>query len=161
MPDPLCFGSDIKKQQDGQLRQLNRLEQQLKTAADKQGIWRSRIVAKQAELDAAKATNSELHSQISSLKTRTILSSPSSNSKLTTLTSRANNAERKLQQAQSSQHSAEERLDDVKRKHEVDESKWAARIKELELRCKAAEEKANRDRQSARERVKALEDQKK
>ncbi|KDN52741.1 hypothetical protein K437DRAFT_220185 [Tilletiaria anomala UBC 951] len=152
--------SAIKKQQDGQMRHINRLEQTLKTASDKQGIWRSRIVAKQAELDAAKSTNNELQQQISSLKTRTVLSSPSSNSKITNLNSRANNAERKLAAAQTSQQHAEDRLEETKRRFEQDESKWVARIKELELRCKAAEEKASRDRSSAKERLKALEEQK-
>jgi chromosome segregation ATPase len=153
----LC--STIRKQQDSQSRHITRLEQTLKGAADKQGIWRSRIVAKQAELDSAKATNGELLQQISSLKTRSALESPGSNSKLTSLNSRANNAERKLAVAQTQQSHAEDRLEDAKRKYDESEGKWAARIKELEHRCRAAEEKHTRDKQSAKERLRELEEQ--
>ncbi len=151
--------STIKKQQDGQLRHITRLEQTLKSAADKQSIWKSRIVAKQSELDVVKSTNAELQQQVAALRTRSALESPASNSKLTNLNSRANNAERKLALAQTHQSQAEERLDEAKRKYEEGENKWASRIKELEHRCRAAEEKNVRDRQSAKDRVKELEEQ--
>lgn len=143
----------LKRQQESRFRQIDRLETSLKSAADKQHQWRSRVVAKQAELDAAKGTVSELQSQISSLKTRSSLASPADNSKLTSLTSRANAAEKRLSIAQNQASAAEERLTEAKTKYNEGESKWLARIKELEARCKAAEEKVKRERQGAKERV--------
>ncbi len=82
----------LKRQQDSRFRQIDRFEASIKVATDKQGQWRQRLVSKQAELDAVKATNAELLSQISSLKTRSSLSTPRDNNKLTSLTTRANTA---------------------------------------------------------------------
>jgi chromosome segregation ATPase len=145
--------ANVKKQQDSRGRQLERLEHSLKTTAEKQAQWRSRVVAKQNELEAAKGTISELQSQISSLKTRSSLASPGDNSKLTSLTSRANLAEKKMQGALREVQMAEERLSEAKSKYAEGENKWMARIRELEARCKAAEEKVKRERQGAKERV--------
>lgn len=145
--------TNMKRQQESRFRQLDRLEGALKSASDKQGAWRSRVVAKQSELDSAKGTISELQSQISSLKTRTSLASPADNNKLSHLTSRANAAEKKLTLAQSQASVAEDRLAEARSKYNDGETKWLARIKELEARCKAAEEKVKRERQGAKERV--------
>lgn len=148
----------LKRQQDSRFRQIDRFEASIKQAADKQSQWRQRLVSKQSELDSVKATNAELLSQISSLKTRTSLSTPGDNSKLTTLTTRANTAERRLATAMAQASQAEERLAEAKVKYGEGEGKWAARIKELELRCKAAEERVKRERQGAKERVAELEE---
>ncbi|GAK64488.1 uncharacterized protein PAN0_005d2702 [Moesziomyces antarcticus] len=148
----------LKRQQDTRFRQIDRFEASIKVATDKQGQWRQRLVSKQAELDAVKATNGELLQQISSLKTRNTLSTPADNTKLTALTTRANTAERRLQTALSQASQAEERLAEAKVKYGEGEGKWAARIKELELRCKAAEERVKRERQGAKERVAELEE---
>ncbi|SPO25343.1 related to Myosin heavy chain [Ustilago trichophora] len=148
----------LKRQQDSRFRQIDRFEASIKVATDKQGQWRQRLVSKQSELDAVKATNAELLQQISSLKTRTSLSTPGENNKLTSLTTRANTAERRLATALSQASQAEERLAEAKVKYGEGEGKWAARIKELELRCKAAEERVKRERQGAKERVAELEE---
>ena len=147
----------LKRQQDARFRQIDRFEASIKQATDKQAQWRSRLVAKQSELEAVKSTNAELLQQISSLKTRTSLSNPSDNNKLTALTTRANTAERRLATAQAQASQAEDRLAEAKLKYGQGEGKWAARIKELELRCKAAEERVKRERQGAKERVTELE----
>ncbi|TKY85692.1 hypothetical protein EX895_005232 [Sporisorium graminicola] len=148
----------LKRQQDTRFRQIDRFEASVKVAADKQGQWRQRLVSKQAELDAVKATNAELLQQISSLKTRSSLSTPGDNNKLTALTTRANTAERRLATALTQASQAEDRLAEAKTKYGEGEGKWAARIKELELRCKAAEERVKRERQGAKERVAELEE---
>ncbi|KAJ9479184.1 hypothetical protein PHBOTO_002659 [Pseudozyma hubeiensis] len=148
----------LKRQQDSRFRQIDRFETSIKQATDKQAQWRQRLVSKQTELDSVKATNAELLSQISSLKTRTTLSNPGDNNKLTTLTTRANTAERRLATAMAQASQAEERLAEAKVKYGEGEGKWAARIKELELRCKAAEERVKRERQGAKERVAELEE---
>ena len=168
--------SNLKRQQESRFKQIDRLEGQLKGAQDKQSAWRSRLVTKQryvgsrrgdggeakltyalfvhrSELDATKNTVSELQSQISSLKTRSSLSTSSENTKLTTLNSRAQNAEKRLSQAQQIASTAEDRLAEAKAKYAAGETKWLARIKELEARCRAAEEKVKRERQGAKERV--------
>ncbi|CAO1635015.1 unnamed protein product [Parajaminaea phylloscopi] len=129
--------SNLKRQQDSRFKQLDRLEGSLKTASDKQSAWRSRVVAKQGELEAAKGTVTELQSQISSLKTRNSLASPGDNAKLTALTSRANVAEKRLAQAQQAASAAEERLREAKEKHAEEERKWLARIRDLETQRKA------------------------
>ncbi|SPO25880.1 related to Myosin heavy chain [Ustilago trichophora] len=148
----------LKRQQDSRFRQIDRFEASIKVATDKQGQWRQRLVSKQSELDAVKATNAELLQQISSLKTRTSLSTPGENNKLTLLTTRANTAERRLATALTQASQAEDRLAEAKVKYGEGEGKWAARIKELELRCKAAEERVKRERQGAKERVAELEE---
>ncbi|CAO1626641.1 unnamed protein product [Sympodiomycopsis kandeliae] len=145
--------TNFKRQQESRFRQIDRLEGSLKSAADKQNAWRSRVVSKQSELDSAKGTINELQSQISSLKTRTSLASPADNSKLTTLTSRANTAEKRLLTTQNQLTSHEGQLNEMKSKYSKSEAKWAARIAELENRCKIAEEKIKRERQGAKERI--------
>ncbi|EPQ30611.1 uncharacterized protein PFL1_02135 [Pseudozyma flocculosa PF-1] len=149
----------LKRQQDSRFRQIDRFEVSIKNATDKQLQWRQRVVSKQSEVDAVKATNAELQQQLSSLRTRASLSTPGDNSKLTALTTRANNAERRLHAAQNQATQAEERLAEAKIKYGEGEGKWAARIKELELRVKAAEERVKRERQGAKERVSELTEQ--
>ncbi|KAK0551036.1 hypothetical protein OC845_002391 [Tilletia horrida] len=151
--------STLKRQQETRFRQIDRFEVAVKNATDKQSQWRSRLVTKQGELDAAKSTNAELQQQISSLKTRSVLSSPSANSKLTSLTGRANLAERKASQAQTAATQAEDKLTEFRSKANEREAAWKAQIKELETRCKAAEEKARREKLGGREIVGALESQ--
>lgn len=148
----------MKRQQDARFRQIDRFEVAIKNATDKQSQWRTRVMTKQGELEAAKSTNAELLQQISSLKTRSQLSSPSNNAKIASLTTRANNAERRLSAAQSQASQLEERLIEAKSKYGDGEGKWTARIKELESRLKAAEERVKRERQGAKERVSELSD---
>ena len=51
---------------------------------------------------------------------------------------------------------AEEKLDEARQKVSTAESRWEARLKELEQRCRAAEEKTKRERQGGKERVAEL-----
>ena len=151
--------SGFKRQQDTRFRQIDRFEMAIKNAVDKQGQWRSRLVSKQTELDASKSTNAELQTQLASLKTRSHLASPGDANKLSAVTTRANNAERRLAAAQTQATQAEERLVEAKSKYGEGEGKWAARIKELESRVRAAEERVKRERQGAKERVAELVEQ--
>lgn len=156
------FGEKLagfKRQQDGRFRQIDRFEVAIKNAIEKQGQWRSRLVSKQTELETVKSTNGELQAQLASLKTRSLLASPGEGNKLTVLTSRASNAERRLAAAQSQASQAEDRLIEAKTKYGEGEGKWAARIKELENRNRAAEERVKRERQGAKERVTELVEQ--
>lgn len=149
----------LKRQHESKFRQIDRCEAALKSATEKQTQWRARLVTKQSETEAIKATNTELQQQIASLRARSSLSSPADASKINALTSRANNAERRLNTLQNQSVLAEERLTEAKNKYAEGEGKWAARIKELESRCKAAEERVKRERQGARERVVELEEE--
>lgn len=140
--------ANLKRQQDSRFKQLDRLETSLKNAADKQSAWRARLVSKQGELEAAKNTANELQSQISSLKTRSSLANPGDNAKLTSLTSRANLAEKKLAQAQQATSTAEERLRDAKEKFAEEEARWSAKIKELEQGGSGSGSSGSRPRRS-------------
>jgi predicted nucleic acid-binding Zn-ribbon protein len=94
--------------------------------------------------------------QISSLKTRISDSDaePGSTSKVSSaLNARASNAERRLAATQKQLEAAKEKLDEAQCKVSAAEEKWAARLCELEAQLRVAQEKAKRERQSARERV--------
>ncbi|UZJ55513.1 hypothetical protein CBS101457_004833 [Exobasidium rhododendri] len=150
----------FKRLQDTRFRQIDRFEVAIKNAIDKQGQWRSRLVSKQTEVEAAKSSNVELQQQLTSLKSRShVAASPGDVGKISSMTAKANNAERRLLAAQNQATQAEERLLEAKTKYGEGEGKWAARIKELESRVRAAEERVKRERQGAKERVSELVEQ--
>jgi len=149
----------LKRQQEAKFRQLEKLEATVVNVQGKQTQWRDRVKMKTDELAAVKATKSELEAQLSSLRTRAALSSPGEGNKQAALASRAGGLERRLATAQSQLTQAEERLADARVKYSEGEGKWAARIKELEMRCRQAEEKYKRERQGAKERVAEMNEQ--
>jgi chromosome segregation ATPase len=76
---------------------------------------------------------------------------------LRSLSTRAVNAERRLNNAQNQLAATEEKIAAINQKSATADSKWEARVKEYESRLKAAEEKVKRERQGGKERVQELE----
>ena len=152
------FGT-LRKQYDTRLKQLDALEHALRQAAETQRQWRQRMHLKQSELDSAKTTSAELQTQIESLRTRTSSNpaEPGSSTALTNALHRASTAERRLARAESELAEARKRLDDGNAKVGKSTASWEARVKELEHRCRVAEERLKQERQGAKERVAELE----
>ena len=140
------------------MRQLDRLETSLKAATDSQKQWKQRVLLKQSEIESARATNSELTQQVSSLKTRVNVSdmSPGSTHKIQTLSARASNAEKRLRATQDQLALVEEKFAEAKGKIGFAEDQWQARLRELMVKLREAEEKNKRERQGAKERVREL-----
>ncbi|ORZ19225.1 hypothetical protein BCR41DRAFT_351783 [Lobosporangium transversale] len=131
--------NQLKKQLDLKLKQLDRFETIVRTAADRQRKWREQLIKKQTE-------NEELQSKLQQL-TKTILELKAyagsvSDSRAQDYEARCKHAERKLQLEKTRSMDAEER--------------WNARLRELEKRTKEAEERVKRERQGAKERVAGL-----
>lgn len=154
------FGT-LRKHYDTRLKQLDALEHTLKQAAETQRQWRQRIHLKQSELDSAKGTSAELQAQIDSLRSRTPSNpaEPGSSTALTNALHRASTAERRLARAETELAEARRRMDDGNAKVGKASASWEARIKELEHRCRVAEERLKQERQGAKERVAELEKQ--
>jgi predicted nucleic acid-binding Zn-ribbon protein len=76
---------------------------------------------------------------------------------LRSLSARAVNAERRLNNAQNQLLATEEKIAALNQRNASAEGKWEARVKEYETRLKAAEEKVKRERQGGKERVGELE----
>ena len=154
--NPNC--SSLKKQQDARLKQLDRMETSIKAAADGQKQWKQRVLLKQTEIESVKATNSELNQQVSSLKTRVNTSdlSPGSTHKIQTLSARASNAEKRLRATQDQLALVEEKFAEAKIKTGDAEEQWEARLRELMVKLREAQEKNKRERQGAKERVREL-----
>ncbi len=76
---------------------------------------------------------------------------------LRSLSTRAVNAERRLNNAQNQLLATEEKLAHLSKKSTAADSKWEARVKEYESRLKAAEERVKKERQGAKDRVSELE----
>ncbi|GAA5934328.1 hypothetical protein JCM1841_004441 [Sporobolomyces salmonicolor] len=156
----------LKKQQERRNKQIDGFEASIRTASETQRQWRVRVHQKQVELDAAKGTVSELQSQLQQLRrSSSAASSPNSSrspnpaaeaalqSRLSVAQSRAQTLERRLAATQAQLKDAEDKLGEQRMKIGVAEGKWEARFRELEGRCRAAEEKVKRERQGAKERV--------
>ncbi|KAI5474861.1 hypothetical protein MNV49_002324, partial [Pseudohyphozyma bogoriensis] len=148
----------LKRQQDTKLRQLDRFESSIKTAAETQKQWRQRVATKQAELDSAKSTTAELQTQLAALRQRAAVPGTDfgTSAKMSVLTTRASTAERRLAATQAQLADAEEKLGQARTKIGVAEGKWEARLRELETRLHAAEERVKRERQGAKERISEL-----
>lgn len=104
-------------------------------------------------------TNNELNTQISSLKTRVNVAdmSPGTSHKLQSLAARASSHEKRLAATQAQLQATEDKLASAKVKAGTAEEQWAARLRELQKRNAELEEKAKRERQGAKERVRELE----
>ena len=73
------------------------------------------------------------------------------------MTTRAINAERRLNNSQNQLLATEEKLATTTQSHLAATAKWEARVKEYESRLKAADERYKRERQGGKERVGELE----
>ncbi|KAH6904341.1 hypothetical protein BKA70DRAFT_530754 [Coprinopsis sp. MPI-PUGE-AT-0042] len=145
--------AEMKKQLDNRWRQIDKFEASLKVFAETKAQWRKKLNSKEGELEALRATNSELSSQLSSLKR------PASGDSMEvrSLATRANNAERRLNNAQNQLVASEEKISLLNQRNAAADEKWEARVREYESRLKAAEEKVKRERQGGKERAAELE----
>ncbi|KAJ3509684.1 hypothetical protein NLJ89_g5089 [Agrocybe chaxingu] len=145
--------NDMRKQLDNRWKQIDKFEASLKTYADTKSAWKRKLSQKEGELEAIKATNAEMAAQLASSKR------PGGGDamEIRSLTTRAANAERRLNNAQNQLLSTEEKLAALSQKNSSADSKWEARVKEYEARLKAAEERVKRERQGSKERVVELE----
>ncbi|KAG0046642.1 hypothetical protein BGZ83_008212 [Gryganskiella cystojenkinii] len=132
----------LKKQLDLKLKQLDRFETIVRSAADRQKKWREQLVKKQAENEDLQAKHAQFTKTIADLKAR-----QGSSERAQDYEVRCKHAERKLQLEKSRSVDAEER--------------WNARLRELEKRTKDAEERVQRERQGAKEKVAGLLDESK
>jgi len=162
--------NDMRKQLDNRWKQIDKFEASLKTYAETKANWKRKFSQKEGELEAIKvgcfshislydllisqqATNAEMAAQLSGIKRP----GGSDAMELRSLTTRAANAERRLNNAQNQLLTAEEKLTALNQKNAAADNKWEARVKEYEARLKAAEERVKRERQGSKERVLELE----
>jgi len=144
---------DMRKQLDNRWKQIDKFEVSLKSYADTKVAWKRKLSQKEGELEAIKATNTEMATQLSNMKRP----AGTDTMELRSLTSRAANAERRLNNAQNQLVTTEEKLTVLNQKTAAADGKWEARVKEYEARLKAAEERVKRERQGSKERVAELE----
>lgn len=145
--------ADLKKQLDYRWKQIDKFETSVKGLTEVKQGWKRKFSQKEGELEAIRATNSELTAQLSSMKRP----GQAESLEIKALQARATNAERRLTNAQNQLASTEEKIANMNQKTTVADSKWEARVKEYESRIKAAEERVKRERQGAKERVAELE----
>lgn len=99
------------------------------------------------------ATNNELSSQISSLRRP----GQSDTMEVRSLSARAVNAERRLQNAQNQLLASENKIEVLTKKNVDVDNKWEVRVKEYENMLKRAEERYKKERQGGKEAVKEME----
>ncbi|KAJ3526031.1 hypothetical protein NMY22_g10331 [Coprinellus aureogranulatus] len=145
--------NEMRRQLESRWRQIDKFELSVKQIVEAKASWRRKLREKEGEVEALRANNSELSSQVSLLK-RT---NPADHSELRSLTARAMNAERRLNNAQNQLLASEEKLAALNAKTTSADEKWEARVREYESRLKAAEERVKRERQGGKERVAELE----
>ena len=145
--------SDLRKQLDNRWKQIDKFEASVKSLAEVKQSWKRKFAQKEGELDAVKSTNSELTTQLSSMKRP----GQAESLEIKALQARATNAERRLTNAQNQLAATEEKVASMNQKTTIADNKWEARVKEYEARIKAAEERVKRERQGAKERVAELE----
>ncbi|KAG9225605.1 hypothetical protein CCMSSC00406_0003108 [Pleurotus cornucopiae] len=145
--------ADMRKQLDHRWKQIDKFEEAVKGYADAKAAWRRKYSSKEGELEAIKATNADLTTQLAAMKKP----GQSDAMEVRALSARATNAERRLINAQNLLAASEEKVAEMNQRNASADSKWEARVKEYEARLKAAEEKYKRERQGAKERVNELE----
>ncbi|KAG5634459.1 hypothetical protein H0H81_001876 [Sphagnurus paluster] len=145
--------NDMRKQLDNRWKQIDKFEASVKTYADTKVTWRRKLATKEGELEAIKATNAEMAMQLAAIKRP----GQSDAMEVRSLTTRAANAERRLNNAQNQLLATEEKVAAMNQKSAAADAKWEARVKEYEARLKAAEERVKRERQGSKERVAELE----
>ncbi|KAF5348402.1 hypothetical protein D9758_010890 [Tetrapyrgos nigripes] len=147
--------NDMRKQLENRWKQIDKFETSVKAYAETKTAWRRKFSAKEGELEALKTTNNELAAQLSGMK-RPGQADPM---ELRSASTRAVNAERRLNNAQNQLLATEEKIATLNQKSVLADAKWEARVKEYEARLKAAEEKVKRERQGGKERALELENQ--
>ncbi|KAG5645975.1 hypothetical protein DXG03_004767 [Asterophora parasitica] len=145
--------NDMRKQLDNRWKQIDKFEASVKAYAETKIAWRRKLAAKEGELEAIKATNAEMAIQLSGIKRP----GQTDAMDVRSLTTRAANAERRLNNAQNQLVATEEKVAAMNQKSAAADAKWEARVKEYEARLKAAEERVKRERQGSKERVAELE----
>ncbi|KIY48219.1 hypothetical protein FISHEDRAFT_43578 [Fistulina hepatica ATCC 64428] len=145
--------ADIRKQLDNRWKQIDKFETSVKSYAEAKTNWRRKLASREGELDAVKATNSEMAAQLAVLKRP----GQSDGSEVRALTARATNAERRLNNAQNQLAATEEKIASMNQRSSAADNKWEMRVKEYESRLKAAEERIKRERQGGKERALELE----
>ncbi|KAJ7318089.1 hypothetical protein DFH08DRAFT_789896 [Mycena albidolilacea] len=145
--------NDMRKQLDMRWKQIDKFETGVKGYAEAKAGWRRKLSVKEGELEALKTTNAELATQLSATR------KPGGPDpmEVRSLSTRAANAERRLNNAQNQLLATEEKVAAMNQKSAVADSKWEARVKEYEARLKAAEERVKRERQGSKERIAELE----
>lgn len=146
--------ADMRKLLDNRWKQIDKFETSVKSYAETKVTWRRKLAAKEGELEAIKTTNAEMALQLSSLKRP---GQATDSMEIRSLTTRAANAERRLNNAQNQLVATEERVAAMNQKNMAADAKWEARVKEYEARLRAAEERVKRERQGGKERVAELE----
>ncbi|KAF8638841.1 hypothetical protein AX17_001899 [Amanita inopinata Kibby_2008] len=145
--------TDMRKQLDSRWKQIDKFEASVRAYAEMKSQWRRKFSTKEGEIEALKTTNVELTTQLATYKRPAVGDSM----ELRSLSTRAANAERRLNNAQNQLLVTEERISTMNQRNVVADSKWEARVKEYETRLKAAEERVKRERQGSKERVAELE----
>ncbi|KAJ6567603.1 hypothetical protein DFH09DRAFT_1261407 [Mycena vulgaris] len=145
--------NDMRKQLDMRWKQLDKFEAGVKGYADAKTGWRRKFSAKEGELDALKTTNAELAAQLAGTRKP----GQPDPMEVRSLSTRAANAERRLNNAQNQLLATEEKVAAMNQKSAAADAKWEARVREYEARLKAAEERVKRERQGGKERVAELE----
>jgi predicted nucleic acid-binding Zn-ribbon protein len=165
--------ADMRKQLDNRWRQIDKFETSLKTVAETKTTWKRKFAQKEGELEAIKVSslfqrfisygtertkitqtsNIEMANQLAGMKKP----GGSDAMELRSMTARAVNAERRLNNAQNQLLTREEAITAMNQKNAAADNKWEARVKEYEARLKAAEERVKRERQGSKERIAELE----
>ncbi|KAI0948832.1 hypothetical protein AcV7_009468 [Taiwanofungus camphoratus] len=147
--------TDMRKQLDFRWKQIDKFEAALKTVAETRATWRKKLSSKEGEVEALKATNSELQAQLVSTRKPGTADAM----EVRSLTTRATIAERRLANVQNQLLASEEKITVLNEKTAASDAKWEARVKEYEARQKVMEEKVKRERQGGKERALELENQ--
>ncbi|KAF9009719.1 hypothetical protein BDQ17DRAFT_1388437 [Cyathus striatus] len=144
---------EMRKQLEVRWKQIDKFEASVKTYAEMKTAWRRKYSAKEGEIDALKATNTEMAAQLAGMKRP----GGGDSMEVRSLSTRAANAERRLNNAQNQLLATEEKIAQMNQKSAQADNKWEARVKEYESRLKAAEERVKRERQGGKERIAELE----
>lgn len=147
--------SGIRRQIEHKWREVEKMEASVKNISEQKASWKRKFAFKEGELDALKAANADLSSQISALRRP----GQGENSELKSAQSRAVNAERRLQNSQNQLAQSEERIATIAKKNQIAEARWEARVKEYEARIRSLEERVKRERQGGKEKQAELEAQ--
>ncbi|KAJ7713473.1 hypothetical protein DFH07DRAFT_1068670 [Mycena maculata] len=144
---------EMRRQLDVRWKQIDKFEAGVKGYADAKAGWRRKLSAKEGELEAVKATNGELAAQLAGTRKP----GQADPMEVRSLSTRAANAERRLNNAQNQLLATEEKVAAMNQRSAAADAKWEARVKEYEARLRAAEERVKRERQGGKERVAELE----
>lgn len=145
--------SGMKKQLDSKWKQLDHFEASVRKVELVKTQWRNKLSQKQGELESLQAKHADVAAQLNELKgaarAETTNDSKSSNTRISTLERRLNNAMNQIA-------TYEEKLNSARSKMLAAESRWDVRVKEYESRLKAAEEKVKAEKQGGKERAAQL-----